>query len=62
MRIVPVGAFFPMAFDVLNQFSNGQPTLDGKTELEKWFDQVEEQTKEYVNESEVPKRRHKARK
>lgn len=57
-----VKAFFPMAFDVLNQFSNGQPTLDGKTELEKWFDQVEEQTKEYVNESEVPKRRHKARK
>lgn len=56
-----VKAFYPMTLDVLKRFSTGQPNLDGKTELERWFDTVEEQTKEYVNESEVPKRRNKAR-
>lgn len=56
-----VKAYYPMTIDVLKRFGNGQLTLDGKTELEKWFDLVEEQTKGYVNESEVPKRRYKAR-
>jgi hypothetical protein len=57
-----VRAFYPMTLDVLQRFSTGTLTLDGKTELEGWFDIVEEQTKGYVNESEVPKRRNKARK
>ena len=57
-----VRAYYPMNFDVLQRFSIGLPTLDGKTELEDWFDMVEEQTRGYVNESEVPKRRNKARK
>ena len=36
--------------------------MNDKTELEEWFDLVYEETKDYVNESEVPKRRNKARK
>ena len=57
-----VRAFYPMTFDVLQRFSTGSLTINGKTGLEGWFDIVEEQTKKYVNESEVPKRRNKARK
>ena len=56
-----VKAYYPMTIDVLKRFAGGHRNLDGKTELEDWFDLVEEQTKEYVNESEVPKRRNKAR-
>ena len=55
-----VKAFYPMSHDVLQRFGNGHRNLDGKTELEDWFDLVEEETRGYVNESEVPKRRHKA--
>jgi len=57
-----VKAFQLITFDVLQRFSNGAPNLDGKTTLEEWFDNVQEQTKGYINESEVPKRRNKARK
>lgn len=57
-----VKAYYPMTIDVLKRFGNGHFTLDGKTELEEWFDNVEEQTKGYVNESEVPKRRNKVHK
>lgn len=57
-----VKAYFPMEHDELLRFSIGNHNLDGKTSLESWFDLVAEQTKEYVNESEVPKRRHKSRK
>lgn len=57
-----VKAYYTMTLDVLQGFSIGTRTLDGKTELENWFDTVEEQTKGYVNESEVPKRRNKGRK
>lgn len=56
-----VRAYYPMTLDVLQRFSIGAPNLDGKTTLEEWFDNVQEQTKGYVNESEVPKRRNKAR-
>ena len=56
-----VRAFYPMTPDVLRSFSIGSRLLDNKTELERWFNMVAEQTKEYVNESEVPKRRNKAR-
>lgn len=56
-----VKAYYPMTNDVLQRFSVGTRTLDGKTDLEKWFNIVEEQTKGYVNESEVPKRRNKTR-
>ena len=59
MRVVK--AFYPMSPDVLQRFGAGSRNLDGKTELEDWFDLVEEETRGYVNESEVPKRRHKAR-
>lgn len=57
-----VRAFYPMTPDVLQRFSYGSLTINNKTELEEWFDLVDEQTKEYVNESEVPKRRNKAHK
>lgn len=57
-----VRAFYPMTLDVLQAFSMRTLTIDGKTELESWFDLVDEQTKGYANESEVPKRRNKARK
>ena len=57
-----VRAFYPMTLDVLQGFSTGSKTFDGRTGLESWFDKVEEETKGYVNESEVPKRRNKAHK
>ena len=57
-----VRAYYPMEFKVLQGFSTGILTIENKTELESWFDMVDEQTKDYVNESEVPKRRYKARK
>lgn len=57
-----VRAYYPMEFKVLQGFSIGTLTIENKTELETWFDIVEEQTKDYINESEVPKRRHKSRK
>lgn len=57
-----VKAYYPMTNDVLKRFGVGSFTLEGKTDLEDWFDLVYKQTKEYVNESEVPKRRNKARK
>ena len=56
-----VRAYYPMTLDVLQRFDIGTLTLSNKTELEEWFDLVDEQTKDYVNESEVPKRRYKAR-
>lgn len=56
-----VRAYYPMTLDVLQRFDIGTLTLSNKTELEEWFDTVDEQTKDYVNESEVPKRRYKAR-
>jgi hypothetical protein len=57
-----VRAYYPMTLDVLQGFSIGALATDGKTKLESWFDLVDEQTKDYVNESEVPKRRNKTRK
>ena len=57
-----VRAYYPMSSDMLVNFDIGVQTFEGKTQLEEWFDMVEEETKGYVNESEVPKRRIKARK
>lgn len=57
-----VRAFYPMTHDVLQDFGSGRLTFEGITELEDWFNIVEEETKGYVNESEVPKRKNKARK
>ena len=51
-----------MSADVLQSFSLGSLNLNGKTGLEDWFDLVAKQTKNYTNESEIPKRRNKARK
>jgi hypothetical protein len=56
-----VRAYYPMTREMLRGFSINSRTFDNKTELEGWFDMVAEQTKDYVNESEVPKRRNKAR-
>lgn len=56
-----VRAYYPMTLDVLNRFRIGSRTINDKTELEEWFDLVDKQTKGYVNESEAPKRRNKAR-
>lgn len=55
-----VRAYYPITVDVLQRFEIGTHTFNGKTELEEWFDLVDEETKGYVNESEVPKRRNKA--
>lgn len=57
-----VKAFFPLEKEKLDNFSIGAITIEGKTVLEDWFDNITEQTKNYTNESEVPKRRNKARK
>ena len=56
-----VKAFFPMTTGMLNDFGNGMTNLDGRSRLEEWFDIVEEKTKDYVNETEVPKRRNRIR-
>lgn len=57
-----VKAYFPLEEDALHNFRIGSVDFNGKTELEKWFDHVAEQTEHYVNESEVPKRRNRGRK
>jgi hypothetical protein len=59
-----VRAYFPLEAAVLKRMEDDafQLTIDGKTELEEWFDTVEEQTRGCVNESKVPKRRNKRRK
>ena len=48
-----------MTIDMLNDFGNGARNLDGRSRLEEWFDIVEEKTKDYVNETEIPKRRNR---
>lgn len=57
-----VRAYYPMTLDILQQFRTNSLTFEGKTRLEEWFDEVDEQTKGYVNESEVPTRRNNKRK
>lgn len=57
-----VKAFFPMTKKMIDDFSNGQHILDGRSILEQWFDIIEEQTQDYVNEDEIPKRRDRGRK
>jgi hypothetical protein len=57
-----VRAFYPITIDVIQGFRIGTHTMNDKTELEEWFDLVYEQTKDYVNESEVPKRRNRSHK
>lgn len=57
-----VKSYYPLTIQDMQKFMIGSLTIDNKTALEDWFDIVAEQTKGYVNESEVPKRRHKARK
>ncbi len=57
-----VKAFYPLEKKKLDNFSIGAITIEGKTVLEDWFDNITEQTKNYTNESEIPKRRNKARK
>lgn len=55
-----VRAYYPLVTDVLRDFRVGSRTINGMIELEEWFDLIGEQTKSYLNESEVPKRRNKA--
>lgn len=55
-----VRAYYPMMEEDLNSFQIGSRLIDERTTLERWFDEVDEQTKGYVNESEIPRRRHKA--
>lgn len=57
-----VKAYYPLTFEEMQSFMTGARTIENKTVLEDWFDIIAEQTKGYVNESEVPKRRNKARK
>ena len=57
-----VRAYYPMTHDYLRKFRTNSLNFDGITDLEGWFDMVDEQTKKYLNESEVPKRRNKAHK
>lgn len=56
-----VRAYYPIDSEKLLGFQFGTKTLNDKTELEEWFDLIDKETKGYVNESEVPKRRNKAR-
>lgn len=56
-----VRAYYPMTLDMMQRFTYGTIELNGATGLENWFNNVEEQTKEYLNESEVPKRRNRVR-
>ena len=51
-----------MTKKMIDDFSNGQHILDGRSILEQWFDIIEEQTQDYVNEDEIPKRRDRGRK
>lgn len=57
-----VKAYYALTIDDMQKFMMGALTIENKTALEDWFDIVAEQTEKYVNESEVPTRRHKARK
>ncbi len=57
-----VRAYYPLTFEVIQNFDIGPRTFNDRTELEEWFNLINEQTKDYVNESEVPKRRNKSRK
>lgn len=57
-----VKAYYAMTDDILISFSIGSRMINGKTQLEEWFDTIAEQTRQYVNESEVPKRRNSTRK
>lgn len=57
-----VRAYYPLTFKVIHDFNIGSRTREDMTELEEWFNLINEQTKDYLNESEVPKRRNKARK
>lgn len=57
-----IKAYYPITIDILNGFRMNSLTVNYKTQLEEWFDLVDEQTKNYKNESEVPTRRNKARK
>ena len=57
-----VKAYYPFTIEKLKSFRAKALTINGKTELEEWFDMIDEKTKGYVNESEVPKRRNRARK
>ncbi|WP_155267555.1 hypothetical protein [Xylanibacter ruminicola] len=57
-----VRAYYPLTFEVLHNFSIGTRDFDNMTGLETWFNLINEQTKNYLNESEVPTRRNKARK
>ena len=57
-----IRAYYPLTYEVLHNFSFGSRNFDDKTELETWFDMINEQTKNHLNESEIPTRRNKARK
>ena len=59
-----VRASYQMDSRVLQIASDGSLTIDGEKweRLKEWLDLVDKETKEYVNESEVPTRRNKARK
>ena len=57
-----VKAYFKMETRILDEFRSGQLTLTGTSDLEEWFNRVENETKSYLNESQIPKRRHPSRK
>lgn len=59
-----VRASYQMDSRVLQIASDGSLTIDGEKweRLKEWLDLVDKETKGYVNESEVPTRRNKARK
>lgn len=57
-----VRAYYPLTFEVIHNFNIGSRIYNGKTDLEEWFNLINEQTKDYLNESEIPTRRNKTRK
>jgi hypothetical protein len=54
-----VRACIYMDESVIKHFWEGQMCIDGESDLAKWFDKVDEETKLYCNESEVPRRRNR---
>lgn len=56
-----VKTYYPMPANVLLGSATTELRLDGRTELQAWFDTIIEETKNYINESEIPRRRNKHR-
>lgn len=55
-----VRASYKLKMEALDDFRVNRRGIDCKTDVEAWFNLIKEETKNYVNESEVPRRRHRS--